>query len=138
LQQLVSSPWVFIVPGVLLIVAAMVRAPKRDTASGVASRSVEARQLAALWGKLEKAIGRSGVDTAASRTIDEVIEDASVALERAGRAETATSLRNTGMIISQVIYGLYPVSASDVKRIAADVSVIIADVNSLTKVARSR
>jgi hypothetical protein len=42
------------------------------------------------------------------------------------------------MIISQVIYGLYPVSAFDVKRIAADVSVIIADVNSLTKVARSR
>lgn len=138
LQQLVSSPWVFIVPGVFLIVAAMVRAPKRDAASGVASRSVEARQLAALWGKLEKAIGRSGVDTAASRTIDEVIEDASVALERAGRGETATSLRNTGMVVGRVIYGGYPVSASDVKRIAVDVSVIIADVNSLTKVARSR
>ena len=42
------------------------------------------------------------------------------------------------MIISRVIYGLYPVSASDVKRITADVSAIIADVNSLTKVARSR
>jgi hypothetical protein len=138
LQQLVSSPWVFIVPGVFLIVAAMVRAPKRDAASGGASRSVEARQLAALWGKLEKAIGRSGVDTAASRTIDEVIEDASVALERAGRGETATSLRNTGMVVGRVIYGGYPVSASDVKRIAADVSAIIADVNSLTKVARSR
>ena len=91
-----------------------------------------------LWVKLEKAIGRCGVDAAATRTIDEVVEDASVALERAGRGETATSLRNTGMIISRVIYGLYPVSASDVKRITADVSAIIADVNSLTKVARSR
>jgi hypothetical protein len=42
------------------------------------------------------------------------------------------------MVVGQVIYGGYPVSASDVKRITADVSAIIADVKSLTKVARSR
>ena len=79
----------------------MVRTPKRDAASGFAGRSVEARQLAALWGKLEKAIGRSGVDTAASRTIDEVIEDASVALERAGRADLM--LRAGDVVDPQVV-----------------------------------
>ena len=115
LQLLVSSPWVFIVPGVLLIIAAMVRTPKRDAASGVAGRSVEARQLAALWGKLETAIGRSGVDTAASRTMYDVIAYASVAPERAARVEPAKGARNTGTPVAPVYTGSNPVTGAAAK-----------------------
>ena len=138
LQQLASSPLVFIIPGALFIIAAMIRAPKRDIALGVAGRTAEAKQLAALWVKLERAIGRAGIDTSPARTMGEIVDDASAALVRAGQTEAAEYLRITGSVISQVLYGGDSVAISDVKRITCDVSTVIAAVNSLSKVARGR
>jgi len=138
LQQLASSPWAFIVPGALLVVAAMFRAPKRDAMAGGVGRSAEAKQLVALWAKLEGAIGRAGIDTSPARTMGEIAVDARAALERAGRGDAAILLASTGRFISQVLYGGEQVTGSDVKRITEDVSNVIAAVNSLSKVARGR
>ena len=138
LQQLASSPWAFIVPGGLLILAAMFRAPKRDAVQVGVGRTVEAKQLAAQWVKLEQAFRRAGIDVSPTRTLFEIVEDACAVLERSGRSDTATLLSNTGRSISHVLYGGYPVDISDVKRITADVSNIIQVVNSVSKVARGR
>lgn len=138
LQQFASSPWVFIAPGALFIVAAMFRSSKRDIASVVVGRSQEARQLAALWVKLERAIAKAGIDTASSRTMSEIVTDAADALVNAGNADAAGRLQLVGTAISQVLYGRYPVSAEDVKRFTNDVSGLITAVNSLSKVARRR
>ena len=138
LQQFASSPWVFIAPGVLFIVAAMFRSSKRDIATAVVGRSQEARQLAALWVKLERAIAKAGINTASSRTMSEIVADAADALVNAGNADAAGRLHIIGTAISQVLYGTYPVSAQDVRRLTDDVSGLITAVNSLTKVARRR
>jgi hypothetical protein len=129
---------VFIAPGALFIVAAMFRSSKRDIASAVVGRSQEARQLAALWVKLERAIAKAGIDTASSRTMSEIVADAADALVNAGNADAAGRLQLVGTAISQVLYGRYPVSAEDVKRFTNDVSGLIIAVNSLSKVARRR
>ena len=138
LQQFASSPWVFIAPGVLFIVAAMFRSSKRDIATAVVGRSQEARQLAALWVKLERAIAKAGIDTASSRTMSEIVADAGDALVNAGNTDAAGRLQLIGTAISQVLYGRYPVSAEDVRRLTEDVSGLITAVNSLSKVARRR
>jgi hypothetical protein len=129
---------VFIVPGGLLILAAMFRAPKRDVSLEGVGRSVEAKQLAAQWIKLERALRHAGIDVTPARTLDEIIVDACAVLERSGRGDTAIQLRNTGRSISHVLYGGYPIEISDVKRITGDVSNIIQVVNSVSKVARGR
>jgi len=138
LQQLASSPWAFIVPGGLFIIAAMFRAPKRDVALEGVGRTIEAKQLAVQWVKLERAFRRTGIDVSPARTLDEIVEDACMVLERSGRSDAAKLLSTTGRSISQVLYGGYPVDIADVKRITADVSNIIQTVNSLSKVARGR
>jgi hypothetical protein len=116
----------------------MFRAPKRDVALEGVGRTVEAKQLAVQWVKLERAFRRAGVDVSPARTLDEIVEDTCTVLERSGRSDAAKLLSNTGRSISQVLYGGYPVDIADVKRITGDVSNIIQGVNSLSKVARGR
>jgi hypothetical protein len=116
----------------------MFRAPKRDVALEGVGRTVEAKQLAAQWVKLERAFRRAGIDVSPARTLDEIVEDTCSVLERSGRRDAAMLLRTTGRSISQVLYGGYPVDIADVKRITGDVTNIIQAVNSLSKVARGR
>lgn len=135
LQQIASSPWMFIVPGALFILAAMFRAPKRDGLLGSTERSVEAKQVALLWQKLEKALRRAGIDTTASRTISEIVHDASLVLDKVDDGQAASLIRNVGQVIGEVLYGRYPVTAAEVKRLTTDVTAIASAIN---KVARSR
>lgn len=135
LQQIASSPWMFIVPGALFILAAMFRAPKRDGLLGSTERSVEAKQVALLWQKLEKALRRAGIDTTASRTISEIVHDASLVLDKVDDGQAASLIRNVGQVIGEVLYGRYPVTAAEVKRLTTDVTAIVSAIN---KVARSR
>ncbi len=138
LQQLASSPWMFIVPGALFIVAAMFRSSRRETTTLVAGRSQEARQLAALWNRLERVIGKAGIDTASSRTLDEIVAETTDALQVSGNSDAADRLNAIRKAISLAIYGGGTVTHEDVKRLTADVSYVIPAVNSLSKVARRR
>ena len=138
LQQLVSSPWTFIVPGALLILAAMFRIPKHEIALRNADRTAEAKQVIALWVRLEKAFKRAGLDISSSRTIGEILDDATSNLRSAGHADEAALLLRIGLQISNVLYAGAHVTTSDVKQLAVDINTVIAKVNSLAKVAHRR
>lgn len=138
LQQAVSSPWMFIVPGALFIVAAMFRSSKRDSVAVVVGRSQEARQLAILWARLERTLAKAGIDIASSRTMSEIVTDATDVLLIAGDTDAVGRLQRVGSVTSQVLYGRHPVTSEDVKRFTDDVSFLIKKINSLSKVARGR
>ena len=104
----------------------------------VTSRAKVARQLAALWNRLERAIGKAGIDTASSRTLDEIVAETTDALQVSGNSDAADRLNAIRKAISLAIYGGGTVTSEDVKRVTADLSYVIPAVNSLSKVARRR